>query len=195
MPQWKLQACLCDTMKVHACSAVCCQAGRHACTVIKPKQERDAPPALHACMHSHAAKIGKGGRQHSGMHARTVMRPRHRGVAGAARRLAQVQARALAAVEAAREEAARVCRELEALRQQFRAYQAMKAGEVAGLEARLRVALTQPHTLGLCSGPNASRHAAPPCRPRGSSSSAHHKYLLQPAPDNMCYACDVPEAL
>ena len=27
---------------------------------MQPKQERDAPPALHACMHSHAAKIGKG---------------------------------------------------------------------------------------------------------------------------------------
>ena len=55
-----------------------------------------------------------------------------------------MQARALAAVEGARGEAAR---ELGALGQQFRAYQAMKAGEVAGLEARLRVALSQPHAL------------------------------------------------
>ncbi len=90
------------------------------------------------------------------------------------RRLAQVQARALAAVEAARGEAARVARELEALRQQFRAYQAMKAGEVAGLEARLRVALTQPHALAPGTAAVALRHAAFPCRPQGSSFSAVH---------------------
>lgn len=61
-----------------------------------------------------------------------------------------MQAQALAAIEGARAEAGRVSAELEALRQQFRAYQAMKAGEVAGLEARLRVALTQPHAFALC---------------------------------------------
>ena len=58
-------------------------------------------------------------------------------------RLAGIQARALAAVESARADGARLAAELEALRQQFRAYQAMKAGEVAGLDARLRVALSQ----------------------------------------------------
>ncbi len=64
-----------------------------------------------------------------------------------------MQAQALAAIEGARAEAARVGAELEALRQQFRAYQAMKAGEVAGLEARLRVALIHPHAFAPSADP------------------------------------------
>ncbi|BDA46361.1 hypothetical protein COCOBI_08-4530 [Coccomyxa sp. Obi] len=64
--------------------------------------------------------------------------------AAATAHLQEAQARAAAAASAARAESARAARELESLRQQFRAYQAVKAGEVAGLEARLRVALSQP---------------------------------------------------
>ena len=73
-----------------------------------------------------------------------------------------MQAQALAAIEGARAEAGRVSAELEALRQQFRAYQAMKAGEVAGLEARLRVALTQPHAFAPCPDPALKRCLAWP---------------------------------
>ena len=142
-----------------------------------------ALPSWHACMHIHAAaKIGKGALP-IGHACRRGHVPRHRRAAGAARRLAQVQARALAAVKAARGEAARVARELEALRQQFRAYQAMKAGEVAGLEARLRVALTQPHAFHPCTAAVTLRHAASPCRPQGSFYSVHRTCLSQPAPD------------
>lgn len=64
-----------------------------------------------------------------------------------------MQAQALAAIEDARAEVGRVSAELEALRQQFRAYQAMKAGEVAGLDARLRVALTQPQAFAPSTDP------------------------------------------
>ena len=104
---------------------------------------------------------------------------------GAARRLAQVQARALAAVEAARGEAARVSRELEALAQQFRAYQAMKAGEVAGLEARLRVALAQPlaQPHALRTSATAGRQAATPCGLQRGCYPACRAGLLRPAPD------------
>ena len=67
-------------------------------------------------------------------------------------RLQETQTRALATIAALRADSARAAKELEALRQQFRAYQALKAGEVAGLEARLRVALAQPPLPGKLPG-------------------------------------------
>jgi hypothetical protein len=68
--------------------------------------------------------------------------------AAAAAQLQEAHTRTQATVSAAHAETARLARELEGLRQQFRAYQAVKAGEVAGLEARLRVALSQPPAPG-----------------------------------------------
>ncbi len=95
--------------------------------------------------------------------------------AAAAAQLQDAQAREQVSVLAARADCARAARELECLRQQFRAYQAVKAGEVAGLEARLRVALSQPPAAGrpwkAAAAADAGRPTHGGSRPQASSSS------------------------
>ncbi|CAL8462495.1 g2028 [Coccomyxa elongata] len=87
--------------------------------------------------------------------------------AAATAHLQEAQARAAAAASVARAESAQAAHELESMRQQFRAYQAVKTGEVAGLEARLRVTLSQPAGLGQ---PWKAAAAAGPGRPTNTSS-------------------------
>lgn len=96
-----------------------------------------------------------------------------RGCAAAAAQLQEAQARGLTGISAARADAARAARELASLQQQFRAYQAVKAGEVAGLEARLRLVLGQPHGPGRPANPARKQTSAPSRNPAAAAPSQH----------------------
>lgn len=91
-------------------------------------------------------------------------------------RLAELEARAQA--DASRAESAQEAHQgsVQALRAQFRAYQAAKAEEVRALEARLR------RTLGISSaGRSALRRWAPTPRAKGQSFWPASGFLLEPA--------------